>query len=156
MLKEYRRGLQGRLSGSCPSTHMKSFAIRIRFSDEDIKSVLLLFQVGCLHPDGHPLLLQFTSQQLLFTFWSSSEISSIVFCFIALTSNSLKPFIHFLFVTLIYLEQHNCTCGSQTTACRNWFSPPTRWVPGIELRPCGLAESTLLAIVRLPCHCPSL
>lgn len=107
------------------------FAMRINFSDEDIKFVLL-FQVGCLHPDGHPLRLQLISQQLLFTFWSSSEISSIVFCFIALTSDSLKPFIHVLFVTLIYVEQHNCTCGSQTTACRNWFSPSTRWVPGIN------------------------
>lgn len=35
------------------------------------------------------------------------------------------------------------TCGCQGTTCGSQFSP-TRWVPGIELRPLGLAASTFI------------
>lgn len=35
-------------------------------------------------------------------------------------------------------------CGSWRTTCRNWFSPSTMCVPGIELRSSGLVASTCL------------
>lgn len=31
-----------------------------------------------------------------------------------------------------------CSCGSQRTTSRNWFSPSILWVPGIELGLTGI------------------
>lgn len=43
-----------------------------------------------------------------------------------------------------------CMCEGQRTACGNWLSPPTTWVPGIKLRgsnsghPSGLVASSFI------------
>lgn len=35
-------------------------------------------------------------------------------------------------------------CGSQRTMCRNWFSPSTKWILGMELRSSVSGESRYL------------
>lgn len=33
--------------------------------------------------------------------------------------------------------------GGQRTSCGSWFSPSTRWIPGIELKSCGFVQAPL-------------
>jgi hypothetical protein len=50
--------------------------------------------------------------------------------------------LHLLICACVYTP--GCSHGGQRTACRSWFSPPTTWVPGIELRSIRLAEKGYL------------
>lgn len=62
-------------------------------------------------------------------------------------------FVLFLFCVCMHVGAHVPSCGGtrhQKTTCRNWFSPPTVQVPGMELRSLALWVGTFTHWAVLP------